>query len=203
MDANEDIYKQSIGKSLAAAELGMKEVVGSFTGKKVGPTFFRGSKPIDGIWATSDLVVVGACIMPAGYGVGDHRMFVVDFLTSSIVGHSPTKIVRSAAGRLNTDIPGAERNYNTKLVDAIQRHRLTERLIAAHNSSPVKAIVKQRVDAIEREGLAYMKNAEKKCRRIKSGRIPFSPDSTVWISRSQVYRSILCFHTVKYAIVRI
>jgi hypothetical protein len=73
LDANEDIYKKSLGKSLTSQEgLNMSEVVGEFTGKKVGPTFYRGSKPIDGIWATRDIVITHACVMPVGYGVGDH-----------------------------------------------------------------------------------------------------------------------------------
>ena len=80
IDANEHIYKKSMGKSLTDSQgLAMKEVVGSFTNEPLGATFFRGTKPIDGVWATSDIVVTGACVMPVGYGVGDHRMFVVDF----------------------------------------------------------------------------------------------------------------------------
>ena len=47
--------------------LEMKEVVGEFTGKKIGPTHFRGQLPIDGIWATTDITIANACIMPAGY----------------------------------------------------------------------------------------------------------------------------------------
>ena len=43
--------------------------------------------------------------MPAGYGIGDHCLFVLDFLTSSLIGHEPPKIVRAAARRLNTNIP--------------------------------------------------------------------------------------------------
>jgi hypothetical protein len=44
----------------------MKEVVGTFTGKQIGLTYFWGSKPIDAVWATLDIQVAGACIMPAG-----------------------------------------------------------------------------------------------------------------------------------------
>ena len=66
MDANEDIYAKSIGKALTDTEgLDMAEVVGEFTGKRVGATYYRGKKPIDGIWATRDIQVVGACVMPA------------------------------------------------------------------------------------------------------------------------------------------
>ena len=39
-----------------------------------------------------------------------------------------------------------------------------------------------------------MLHADKNCRRIKSSRFPFSPDSSKWICRDQVYRSILRFH---------
>ena len=73
MDANEDIYTKSIGKTLAnTAGLGMKEAISTFTGKKLGSTFFRGSKPIVGVWHTPYVIVAGACAMPARYGMGDH-----------------------------------------------------------------------------------------------------------------------------------
>ena len=43
MDANENIYRKQIGKFLTNEEgLAMKEVVGDFTGQKLGATFFSG-----------------------------------------------------------------------------------------------------------------------------------------------------------------
>ena len=42
-----------------------------------------------------------------------------------------------------------------------------------------------------------MKHAEKKCRRLKSGRIPFSPEASPWIRQCQVYRSLLRWHNGK------
>ena len=79
LNANENIYSKSIGKSLTDFKgLAMQEVVGTFTNKQIGPTFFRGSTPIDGVWAT-DIPVSNACIMPVEYGIGDHRMFIIDF----------------------------------------------------------------------------------------------------------------------------
>jgi hypothetical protein len=93
LDANENIYSKSIGKALTNLEgLAMKEVVGTFTGRRVGPTYSRGSTPIDGIWATSDISISNACIMPTGYGIGDHRLFIIDFNTTDIScpSNSPT-----------------------------------------------------------------------------------------------------------------
>jgi hypothetical protein len=36
-----------------------------------------------------------------------------------------------------------------------------------------------------------MINASRKCRKIKSGRICFSPESVLWIKRKQTYQSLL------------
>jgi hypothetical protein len=136
MDANEDIYRKSIGKALTSVEgLAMKEVVGAFTGKQIGATYFRGSKPIDAVWATADIQVAGACIMPAGYGIGDHRLFVIDFVASSLVGETPRKIVRAQARRLNCKIPGVVERYNKRLESNIRKHRLLERMGDIYHSS--------------------------------------------------------------------
>jgi hypothetical protein len=80
LDANEDIYRKLLGKALTDINgPAMKEVVGKFTCQPVGPTFFWGSKPIDSVWASSEITISNACIMPTGYGIGDHRLFGIDF----------------------------------------------------------------------------------------------------------------------------
>ena len=192
LDANADIYKKSLGQTLVDSEgLNMSEVVGEFTGKPIGPTFFRGQKPIDGVWATKDLQVVNACVMPAGFGVGDHRLFVVDFRTQSIVGASPPKVVRVAARRLNTSIPHVAERYVSMLERLTEEHRLNSRLIKVASSGRSKDLVRWKVNKIDEESNDYMRRAEHKCRRIKNGRIPFSPEASIWIRRRQVYESLL------------
>ena len=144
IDSNKDSYKKSLGKSIAAREgLNMKEVVGTFTGKKTGETFFRWSKPIDAVCATLDIIVVGACVMPEGYGVCDHRLFVLDLLTSSLIGKPPTRIIRSGAGRLNTKIPSTKDNYTNLMENLVLMHRLTERVVDVHNASSSIVLVKE------------------------------------------------------------
>ncbi len=114
LDANEDIYKKSLGPSLKNQDgLNMLEVVGDFTGKKIGPTFFLVSKPIDGIWATPGLVVTHACVMPVGYGVGDHWLFVADFQEGSLIGEVHFLIKQFASQQLNTKVSsGATQNIS-------------------------------------------------------------------------------------------
>ena len=192
LDANEDIYRKELGLRMTAADgLNMREVVGEFTGSEIGATYFRGTKPIDGVWATNDLQVVGACVMPAGYGIGDHRLFVVDFRIDSMIGATPPKIVRIAARRLNTKIPHVAEKYQEILEKKVVEHKLNSRLIEAERHGKSVEEVRKKVNGVDADSMQYMKHAEKKCRKIKSGRIPFSPEASVWIRRRQVYESLL------------
>jgi hypothetical protein len=116
IDANENIYHGNPGKKLTnIGGLAMREVVGDFSGKKIGATHFQGSEPINAVWVTGDIEVENTYIMPVGYGVGDHRLFIVDFRMSSMVGADPTKIIRPALCRLNTKIAGCNNKYNHHL----------------------------------------------------------------------------------------
>lgn len=192
LDANEHIYKKSIGKMLTDPNgLAMSEVVGAFTGKAIGHTFFRGSKPIDGIWATSDVTIANACVMPAGFGIGDHRLFVVDIHTASLVGSNPIKVLRPCARRLNTKLPGVVAKYNDKLEELVLEHRIIERMGEAHERSQSDKEAKARLDLADSEFKDYKIRAEKGCRKIKSGCIPFSPESEVWIRRHRVYTTLI------------
>jgi hypothetical protein len=193
LDANEDIYKKSLRKSLTKKDgLNMSEVVGDFTGKKFGPTFFQGSKPIDGIWATPDLVVTHACIMPESYGVGDHHLFVVDFQEGSLIGKASFRIKQFTSRRLDTRVSsGAMQKYLTRLEDSLDCHRLIERLGKLHTAHKSKQAFRKGLNKLNKQSKEIMLNAKKKCRCLKSGQIPFSPEAALWIWCTQVYCSLL------------
>ena len=198
LDSNEHIYRKAIGKALTDVDgLAMKEVVGDFTGKQIGSTFFRGKKPIDGVWATSDITISNAAIMPAGYGIGDHRLFVIDMAAADIVGSIPPKIIRPSSRRLNTKLPRVADVYSRLLEEQIIKHRLIERVGKAHTKSRSRRSLTRRLNRLDAELGTYMRYAEKQCRKIKSGRIPFSPEASVWIRRTQIYRSLLRYHAGK------
>ncbi len=198
LDANKNIYRAELGRQLTDLHgLGMWEVVGNFTGKQLGATFFRGSKPINAIWVTSDLKVAHACVMPVGHGVGNHRLFVVDFAMASMIGTCPPKIVRPALRRLNTKISGCVLWYNRALWRNILRHRLVEHMINVTNLHDSKEIILAKLNQLDREEEQYMQHVKKKCRRIKTNRIPFSPEALLWIRQCQVYHLLIRWHAGK------
>jgi hypothetical protein len=194
MDHNEHTYNGPLGRVLVDMEgLGLQEAVLRHTGKRTGATFFRGSKPINGLWVTSNLDIANVCVMPFGYGIGDHRMFVLDIAMESLVGKNPTKVVRPASRWLHSKLPRCGKAYN-KSLDNIVQHQLLEQLSEAHHSNLATNKKTEVINNIDREGQDYMRHAEKLCRKIKCCRIPYSPEAAIWIRRAQVYYSIICWH---------
>jgi hypothetical protein len=87
--------------------------------------------------------------------------------------------------------------YSWLLEEKIIKHRLIELVGEAHSKSRSRRSLERRLNRLDKELGTYMRFAEKHCRKIKSGRIPFSPEASLWIKRAQVYRSLLQFHAGK------
>ena len=94
--------------------------------------------------ATSDVMVIGACVTLVDFGVGDHILFIIDFLTASLVGSNPSRIMWSKAKKLNTcQVAKAKRYYNN-FRENILRHRLVERLGKAHEETTCPVLLRKR-----------------------------------------------------------
>ncbi len=171
--------------------------MGDITARQLGATYFRGSKPIDGVWATGNITVTNACVMPIGFGVGDHWQFVLDFATMTLDGSGLTTMVCPTLRCLNTKISGCADWYNRSLHRNILRHWLLERMVEAASSGNSKEVLAKTLNKLDQEGEGYIKHTEKKCHRLKSGQIPFSPEALLWICQCQVYRSLLRWHDGK------
>jgi hypothetical protein len=63
-----------------------------------------------------------------------------------------------------------------------------------HTKCTSRRSFRRGLNKLDRQSREIMLHAERKCRRIKSGRIPFSPEAALWIRRTQVYRSLLRYH---------
>ena len=98
--------------------------------------------------------------MPVGYGIGDHRLFVVNVLTNSLIGTDPVRIVRPQARRLNSKIPGTVAAYNQELETLVLRHRIVKRMGRAHKSGQPAASTEATLNKIDTALKDYMLHAE-------------------------------------------
>jgi len=94
-------YTGRIAKRLEQADLNFSKQCLGCTGKHIPPTFRDGIMPIDAVYATAGIECVNAYILPHKGGIGDHRCFIIDFSSSSVIGTRFQNIVRCAARRLH------------------------------------------------------------------------------------------------------
>jgi len=85
-DFNEDVYTGQLALSLSGEFLRMKEVCYLTTGIHLPPTHNRGKVPIDAVFGTVGLMVTSVALLPSRTGVGDHRVFLIDVSSNSILG---------------------------------------------------------------------------------------------------------------------
>jgi hypothetical protein len=162
MDHNNHTYNRPLGRALAdTSSLGLRKAVLHYTGTQTGATFFRGSKPINGLGVSSNINIANMCIMPFGYGVGNHQMFVLGVTLESLIGKTPTKIIRSASQRLNSKIPNCSSAYTKALKDNIVWHCLIKKLYEVHSSNWSHEEKQHKVCMIDKAGKEYMQHAKK------------------------------------------
>jgi hypothetical protein len=91
------------------------------------------------VWAMVDVKISNACIMLAGYGIGDHCMFIIDLVRLSLIGEMPLQVQQLVSRHLNTKVPGGgTAKYIATLESSIARHRLIECLGRAHKLSKLR-----------------------------------------------------------------
>ena len=168
MDHNEHVINRPLGKALANKEgPDLRKAIVQYTGTSPGAMFFQGKLPIDGLWVLGDLDVSNACVMPFGYGIGDHRAFILDIPLKLLAGVDPVKIVCPAGQQLNSKLPSCSEYYIASFQGNITRHQLLERLHKAHTREYSAEEWARRVVSIDEEGKMDMQRAEKTCRKIK------------------------------------
>jgi len=96
-----------------------------------------------------------------------------------MVGDGPPRERRAASRRLNTRLPHVAKKYIENLESNLKWHRLIEKLAEAHMTGTSREDVQGKVTKVDKDSLQFMKHAAKKCRKLKKGRICFSPELVI------------------------
>ena len=100
MDANEHVLGGALSKLLAQEGIHLQEQSHRFWGNERPNTYVDGSDPIGGMWCTPDIEITNMKILPFSESPGDHRTFIFDTSTRSILGEHLPAIVRETTRRL-------------------------------------------------------------------------------------------------------
>jgi hypothetical protein len=184
-DFNENMYTGQIAKCLVQADLNFSEQCLGCTSMHILPTFRDGVMPIDAVYATAGIECVNVHILPHKGGIGDHRCFIIDFSSSSVIRTRFQNIVQCAARRLHCKSTRLIQTYNHKLDLLCNQHKMYERI----------SFIYSHVEYLSNEDFAYLMNIwdseltqyklhlESNCTKFKSCDIEWSPEIGFWLSR--------------------
>jgi hypothetical protein len=155
------------------------------TGKPIPPIHCSGSAPIDGIFATSGIDCINAFVLPHYGGVGDHRCFIMDTSSDSMIGTSFPNIVRCAARKLHCSSARMIKVYNAELTRLCGKHNLFHQMdvIYCLTDSLKSNNFALLMDAWDNEFMQLMLHSETECSKFMMGYIKWSPTIGVWLSQ--------------------
>ena len=151
------------------------------TGKhkdNIPSTHNNGSYAIDEIFASATLGVKSAGFLEFGYSKSDHRPIWVDFTKESFLGCKLPKLEGFSARRLKTTDPRVVQKYNKTLEAELKKHGVyhrTHRLLMNFSSPLTKQQIKE-LEKLDRTRIAAMRKAERRCRKLKMGKVKWSPE---------------------------
>ncbi len=202
MDCNEDLVVPT-PKSLCPrlADQGLREVLLERHAQLASqPTFHRNMRchPIDGIFATP-----GVEILAGGYYAFDeyfpstHRGLWIDIDLQAILGElDQAALSRHSARRLRCDCPSAASHYIKEVEREFDRFHIPQRLARLAQDVEVQngelsRRQKRMFDTIHAQAYSIRRKAERHCRKLRMGGVPWSPTlQDVW-NRLEVWRTLI------------
>jgi hypothetical protein len=184
MDANTDVTK---GKLVTALQdIGLSELITNRHGSAAPATYQRGSVPIDGVFVSSSLL---QCQCGYTQGVSDHLSLWVDIPYTVALGHEPFKYAKLGARRLTCQDPRVVARYNEILAKHCEENKVFERaaFLASESTTPIAAAQAKEWEDIDRIMIAAMEIAEKGCRKIRAGKISWTPELSILRMREKAW----------------
>ena len=184
-DLNENIYSGQIAKRLSLPDLLLPKEFLQCTGLHIPPTFQDGTVPIDAVFATSGIECVNVYILSHKGGVGNHRCFILDFISSSMIGTKFPNIVCCSARKPHCKLTPLVNAYNAELDMLCNRQKMYQRIyfIYSNLDSSSDADFMYMMNNWDRELVQFKLHSEVNCTKFKSCHIEWSPEVGFWLAR--------------------
>ena len=193
-----DMNTNTIGKEMKQWREShqLKDVfITEFPNKKIPATYHKGTHPIDTIMVSHSVNATRAGFMAFGELPSDHRGIWMDVTYQTAFGHNMQKIIKPQARRLKSDNPIVRKNWTRLYTTFVKSHKLDGKIFKLESEITMGKEMtieqQERYDDIltkRHEGIQY---ADKRCRKLKMGGVPFSPDLKKAGQAIEMWRGIL------------
>ena len=196
MEANKSTMDGPLRKMLEKEGVDLEEFSHRYYGNKPPHTFIDGKIPIDAGYKTPDLEITAFCMLSFLDSTGDHRSWLVELTTRSMLGRELLKIVRPPGRRLVSTQPRSVRRYNEMVEQKFLLHRVPERMEAVDRlpricGTPTPSWLRSMMIKLYQQMDEIRVHAEKKCRKFLTSAAEYSPALQHWYDRIHAYMDLL------------
>jgi hypothetical protein len=184
-DFNKNVYSGCIAQCLSRPDLMFSEQCLQCTGIHIPPTSRDGIIPINAIFATAGIECVNECILLHKGGVGNHRYFILDFTSSSVINSKFPNIVHCSARKLYCKSTHLVQTYNLELDMLCNHHMMYQRIYSIYSNldSFSNNDFQHIMNNWDSELVQFKLYSETNCTKFKSCHIKWSPKVSFWLSR--------------------
>jgi exonuclease III len=159
-------------------QLGLKDAIVSRHRASPPPTCKRSSiHPIDAIFVPESFKCWRGGYLSFNYLESDHRGLWCDIPVEFLLGYNMQHPAHAGARRLKNTDPRIRKKYTRNLHEMLLQHNVYEKMEELHRSMQQSVLPTDVIKFEELDNIinAAMKEAEQKCRKLKTGIIPWSP----------------------------
>ena len=181
-------------------DIGLNEIITQKYNPEKGRTTYKyGSSIIDGIWTTDNLDLVQGGYEDILSHSSDHCWVWADFSIESVLGHNLDPFTKPISRKLNCKLPRVKEKFQKVLDHEYDRHKLQQRIetyIEKHTNEykqtgEITPAMKQEYDKLLQISENAIKYADKKCKKARTGKVPFSPTTKKLQGSIVIWKSIL------------
>ena len=182
IDCNEDLSSmKDLQMHLTQKDLNLAEPIRAKYQQldRLPPTNNTGSKPIDSIFVSPDLMHISrGGWLEFGKEYSDHRVLYMDIDMHTLLGKHKNTTAHQTIRRLQCKDPRTVDRYNSILAKQYEHHNMIERLTAFENNVAYPISEQELLPLIKLDNLntQLIRHAEKNCRKLKMGAKPYTPD---------------------------
>ena len=177
MDANEFIGSAKLIAFFRQFEI-YEAILSLHPHKKAPATRCPGSITIDGVWLSRSLQISQAGYSRISDSYFDHRSGWVDISCSSAFGYDAPSLCTFQMRKLKMEDPKVVKKYNTILCKQLKLHKVGKKLVRLKATlQPDEELNDEQatdLESIDKKRIESMIHAEAKCRKFKTGAVPWS-----------------------------
>ena len=196
MDANEHAIDGRLYSIISSEGIRMVEFSHRFWGDVPPNSHVDGTDPITAFYGTDNLEVTQLLQLSHMCSVGDHKTWIVEITTRSLLGCNLLKIQRTVGRRLIMSNHGAVEEFNRLVRKGYDDHNVRERMEALmglvdKTGAPVPGWLKKMIRVLHVDMDNIRLHAEHNCRKIYTPESPFSPEIQAWYDRIHAYLALI------------